>query len=55
MRSHAKALLISSCLALLLAGTALGGEGIDVKITNDGTQDILVTVYDMNTTRGGSF
>lgn len=49
MRSHAKALLISSGLALLMAGTALGGDGIDVKITNDGTQDILVTVYDMNT------
>ena len=31
-----------------MAGTALGGEGIQVKITNDGTQDIVVTVYDMN-------
>lgn len=49
MRSHAKALLIASGLALFTTTTALGGEGIDVKITNDGTQDILVTVYDMNT------
>ena len=29
-------------------GTALGGEGVQVKITNDGTQDIVVTIYDMN-------
>src|ERR1700723_4019383 len=35
-------------LPLLMIGTALGGEGIQVKITNDGTQDIVVTVYDMN-------
>jgi hypothetical protein len=31
-----------------MIGTALGGEGVQVKITNDGTQDIIVTVYDMN-------
>jgi hypothetical protein len=37
-------------LPLLMIGTALGGEGIQVKITNDGTQDIVVTVYDMNAT-----
>ena len=35
-------------LPLLMIGTALGGEGLQVKITNDGTQDIVVTVYDMN-------
>jgi hypothetical protein len=49
MRSRTKALLILSCLPLLMAGTALGGEGVDVKITNDGTQDIVVTVYDTST------
>jgi hypothetical protein len=32
----------------LLAGTALADEGVTVKITNDGTQDIVVTVYDVN-------
>ena len=47
MRSHA-AILILGALPLLAAGTARG-EGVDVKITNDGTQDIVVTVYDMNT------
>jgi hypothetical protein len=35
-------------IPLLTAGAALGGEGVQVKITNDGTQDIVVTVYDMN-------
>jgi hypothetical protein len=47
MSGHIKAALI---LALLLVGPALGGEGVQVKITNDGTQDIIVTVYDMNAT-----
>jgi hypothetical protein len=35
-------------LAFSIATTALGGEGVQVKITNEGTQDIVVTVYDMN-------
>jgi hypothetical protein len=47
MRSHAKVRLILGCLPLLLASTAFAG--VDVKITNDGTQDIVVTVYDMST------
>jgi len=41
--------LILSCLPLLLAGPVLADDGIDVKITNDGTEDIVVTVYDMST------
>jgi hypothetical protein len=46
--------LILSAVPLLWAGTALAGalgpgEGVAVKITNDGTEDIVVTVYDMNT------
>ena len=49
MSSHANALLISSCLPLLLASAALGGEGVDVKITNDGTEPVVVTVYDTST------
>jgi hypothetical protein len=47
MRGNIKAALIWA-LALLMVGTALGGEGVQVKITNNGTQDIVVTVYDMN-------
>lgn len=35
-------------MTLFTTGMALGGEGIQVNITNDGTQDIVVTVYDMN-------
>jgi hypothetical protein len=50
MRSPLKAALILSCVALLLAGSALGGAGIAAKITNDGTDDILVTVYDHSMT-----
>jgi hypothetical protein len=49
MRTRFKAALILGCLPWLFAGMASGGEGIEVKITNDGTEDILVTVYDTNT------
>jgi hypothetical protein len=48
MRSNIKLAWILAP-SLLMAGTALGSEGVQVKITNDGTQDIIVTVYDMNT------
>lgn len=49
MRGKIRAALILA-LPLLTVGTALGGEGVQIKITNDGTQDIVVTVYDMNAT-----
>ena len=49
MSGYARALLMSSCLSLLLAGAAFGGEGVDVKITNDGAEPILVNVYDTST------
>jgi hypothetical protein len=49
MRGKLIAALIITAIPVLLTGTALGGEGIQVKITNDGTEDIVVTVYDMNT------
>jgi hypothetical protein len=52
MRSHMKAALILSCLPFFLAATAQGGEGVDVKITNDGTEVIVVTVYDMSASPG---
>ena len=47
MRREIKAGTILA-LVFLMTGTALGGEGVQVKITNNGTQDIIVTVYDMN-------
>ncbi len=49
MPLHFKAALVLSCLPLLAARTAHGGEGVEVKITNDGTEDIVVTVYDLST------
>jgi len=49
MRFNIRTAIIISCLPLFCAGVALGGEGVQVKITNDGTEDIVVTVYDMNT------
>jgi hypothetical protein len=49
MRSAIKAGWMVGFLPLTLAGPVLADEGVDVKITNDGTQDIVVTVYDMNT------
>jgi hypothetical protein len=48
MRAKFKPAIILGCLPLFMAGPALSGEGVQVKITNDGTQDIVVTVYDMN-------
>jgi hypothetical protein len=52
LHPHLKPAVIVGCLLLLLAGSALGDEGVTVKITNDGTQDIIVTVYDMNVGNG---
>jgi hypothetical protein len=47
--------LILSCLALLLvSAAALGGlSGVDVTIANDGTEDVVVTVYDTSTQPNG--
>ena len=52
MRSHMKAALILSCLPLFLAAAAQGGERVEVKITNDGAEVIVVTVYDMSAGAG---
>jgi hypothetical protein len=41
--------IILGSIPLFFAAMAMGGEGVQVKITNDGTEDIVVTVYDMNT------
>jgi hypothetical protein len=42
------AVLVAGAIPLFLLGSAaLGGEGVQVNIKNDGTDDILVTVYDM--------
>jgi hypothetical protein len=49
MRARIGTALLFVGIPLLFAGVALGGEGVQVKITNDGTQDVVVTVYDLNT------
>ena len=43
------AAIILGSIPLFFAAMAIGGEGVQVKITNNGTEDIVVTVYDMNT------
>jgi hypothetical protein len=53
MRRQPNATLILSCLSLLFLGEAArGADGVEVTITNDSTDDILVTVYDMSTNPG---
>ncbi len=46
-RRIGRTLAYGAALLLLASATALGGEGVAVNITNDGTDDIVVTVYDM--------
>jgi hypothetical protein len=50
MRIVHKGLFFSSIPLVLMSGAAVGGlNGIDVTITNDGTEDVVVTVYDTST------
>jgi hypothetical protein len=45
-----RASLLGGVLLVLFGTTAMGGlNGVDVRITNDGTDDIVVTVYDTTT------
>ncbi|HEX4150649.1 MAG TPA: hypothetical protein VHY75_00395 [Steroidobacteraceae bacterium] len=50
MRLAHKGLFLSAIPLLLLSAAALGGlNGVDVTISNDGTEDMMVTVYDTST------
>jgi len=40
--------LLIGALPLLIGGAALGQDGINLRVTNDGTGDVYVTVYDSN-------
>ncbi len=42
-------LSVWAAAGLLTGGAALGGDGINVNITNDGVEDIFVSVYDAAT------
>jgi hypothetical protein len=49
MRKLGKPAVILGFLLTLLAGaTAVADDMVSIRISNDGTDDILVTVYDMN-------
>jgi hypothetical protein len=48
MRSNIKTAAIFALVCSLMAAASRAGEGVQVMVTNDGTEDILVTVYDMN-------
>jgi hypothetical protein len=41
-------LLLGALPLLLVGASAVGSDGVEVNITNDGTEDIEVTVYDLN-------
>jgi hypothetical protein len=54
MRSIHKGLILGCLPLLLVSAAAVGGlNGIDVTITNDGTEDVVVTVYDTSTRPNG--
>jgi hypothetical protein len=42
------AVILGLLLTLLVGTTAVGDDLVDIRITNDDADDILVTVYDMN-------
>jgi hypothetical protein len=42
------AVILGFLLTLSAGATAIGDDMVAVKISNDGTDDILVTIYDMN-------
>jgi hypothetical protein len=48
MHRHLNFAAFIAAAGLLVAGAAFGDQGVSVNITNDGTQDIIVTVYDVN-------
>lgn len=47
-RDIRKVLMYTVIPLLLVSATALGGEGVAININNNGTEDIVVTVYDMS-------
>jgi hypothetical protein len=49
MRTIRHAALILGLLLPVIDGAAAYGDGVAVKITNDGTEDVIVTVYDTST------
>jgi len=48
MTINMKMAAILTCLCASMASTTRAGEGVQIMVTNDGTEDILVTVFDLN-------
>jgi hypothetical protein len=46
--------ILGFLLSLSLGATAMADDMVSIKISNDGTDDILVTIYDMNAEPPGS-
>jgi hypothetical protein len=47
MQCHSSKSVLLFAAPLLFAGTAVwAGQGVDVTVTNDSTEDLVVTVYD---------
>ena len=42
------AVIFGLLLTMLVSATAVGDDMVEIRISNDGTDDILVNVYDMN-------
>jgi len=49
VRANHRSALILALLLPFMGGATAFGDGMAVKITNDGTEDVVVTVYDMST------
>ena len=47
--NHSTILFVPAFLLLLSGGSALGGDGVNVTISNNTTSELRVTVYDLNT------
>src|SRR5258707_15418963 len=54
MRKLSQPAVILGFLLTLAGATAIGDDMVALKISNDGTDDILVTVYDMNAAPPGA-
>jgi hypothetical protein len=47
--NHSMSILVPAFLLLLTGGSAIGGDGVNVTISNNTTSELRVTVYDLNT------
>ncbi len=48
-RKSSRTMTLIAAPLLLIGTAALSGEGVEFNVTNDGTEDLVVTVYDTST------